>query len=324
MIDTPTLFILGAGASSPYKYPTGRELRTDIVKNCLKDFDSLEGLGPQSPFEAINIRDGIPQFVDNFKGSSLKSIDKYLALNTSDQHVGKFAITQSILKSERASCFREDVVRYDEDWYFYLFNRMTESLNKPEDYGLFWKNKVAFITFNYDRSLEYFLYDSFYHSFHQSCQRQHIKSCVPFPIIHVYGAVSSLSLPDWYNYVQDYGKIHNYFKSVKERCEGIHIIGEERSGEDIKAHVKKLFADYKRIFFLGFSFAQENLDAINLPSSIDSTWKIFGTAKGLSEKERTEARERISVNFGKQDRHVKYIYPLLEDVDSCALLRKYL
>jgi len=32
MIDTPTLFILGAGASKPYGYPTGAELRTDIVK----------------------------------------------------------------------------------------------------------------------------------------------------------------------------------------------------------------------------------------------------------------------------------------------------
>ena len=113
MITTPTLFILGAGASKPYGYPTGRELRTNIVKDCIKDFDELKGLDPQyAPLEASTIRDGLMRLANNFKNSSLKSVDKYLALNTLDGYVGKFAITQSIFNSERASCFREDVVSY--------------------------------------------------------------------------------------------------------------------------------------------------------------------------------------------------------------------
>jgi len=35
MIKTPTLFILGAGASKPYGYLTGAELRADIINNLI-------------------------------------------------------------------------------------------------------------------------------------------------------------------------------------------------------------------------------------------------------------------------------------------------
>jgi hypothetical protein len=33
MIDKDTVFVLGAGASEPYEYPLGEELRTNIVDN---------------------------------------------------------------------------------------------------------------------------------------------------------------------------------------------------------------------------------------------------------------------------------------------------
>ena len=41
MIDTETLFILGAGASVPYGYPTGNQLRIEIYKKFSSDFNSL-------------------------------------------------------------------------------------------------------------------------------------------------------------------------------------------------------------------------------------------------------------------------------------------
>jgi hypothetical protein len=45
----------------------------------------------------------------------------------------------------------------DRDWYKELFNLMDEKLRGPDAYLDFKENKVDFITFNYDRSLEYFL-----------------------------------------------------------------------------------------------------------------------------------------------------------------------
>lgn len=320
MIDTPTLFILGAGASKPYGYPIGTELRADIVNNFSIEIKALAG--NQNIIKVENV----DRFVECFSKSSLKSIDKYLALNPDHSYIGKIAITRSILKYEMLSVFRENVNNANEDWYTYLYNYMTDGFNKPEDYKHFCENKVAFITFNYDRSFEYFLYDSFFHSFNQKevDMRKDINVLVPFPIIHVYGTVGALSLSEWFSHSTGYQGKFNNFSSIESRSNDIRVIGEDRAEDEMKEQVKKLLADYKRIFFLGFSYAQENLDAIDLPNSIDQNYSIYGTAKGMTTREINEARTRINITFPDHARSRISTNPHLEDVDSCALLRENL
>jgi hypothetical protein len=333
MITTPTLFILGAGASKPYGYLTGAELRADIVKNFYTDFHKLSGIGSSNmSLDAEMANERVEYFVKNFDNSSLTSIDKYLAINPDDQYIGKIAITLSILKKERDSCFNEKTNDHKEDWYQYIYNRMTSDIKKPDDHEHFFENKVAFITFNYDRSLEYYLYNSFYHSFIQEEARirnnmlvgNNFKKYVPFPIVHVYGTVDSLSLSDWYNTSHNYRRKFESFRIVETLSKGIKVIGEERVGESIKDEINKLLPDYKRIFFLGFGYAQDNLDSIDFPNSINNKWKIFGTAKGMTEREINEARSRINVNFPDHAKNYPYSNPRLKDVDSCALLRDHL
>lgn len=41
MISEDTVFVLGAGASAPYGYPIGSELRDDVCLNFMKDMKSL-------------------------------------------------------------------------------------------------------------------------------------------------------------------------------------------------------------------------------------------------------------------------------------------
>lgn len=326
MIDIPTLFILGAGASKPYGYPTGDELRRDIVRKFVGDLSQLRGVNPPSSLQAETAEEKSKRFVENFSRSNLKSIDKYLALNSNDSYIGKIAITNSILKSERSSHFGENVKDPTEDWYSYIFNRMTNNFSKPEDYKHFCENKVAFITFNYDRSLEYFFYDSFYYSFKQNelNMRGQINTLIPFPIIHVYGSVGELCPSNWVDNNCDYKGRFDSFSSIEARAEGIRVIGEDRANEEMRKQVKNLLADYKRIFFLGFSYAQENLEAIDLPNSIDQNYSIHGTAKGMTKREINDARTRINIKFPDHARSRIAINPHLEDVDSCALLRENL
>lgn len=53
MINTPTVFILGAGASVPYGYPTGASLRASIIRNFCNDLQQLLMVskirGPERP-----------------------------------------------------------------------------------------------------------------------------------------------------------------------------------------------------------------------------------------------------------------------------------
>jgi hypothetical protein len=333
MITIPTLFILGAGASKPYGYPTGDGLRADIVKNFAVDFDRLSGTKPPNiSMDADLVHEGLPYFIKNFDNSSLLSIDKYLAMNPDDQYIGKIAITLSILKSEKESCFNEQIKDHTEDWYQYLYNRMTSEFKNPDHHQYFFENKVAFITFNYDNSLEYYLYNSFYHSFYQEktvignniIMGDKLRKHQTFPIVHVYGSVDSLLLSDWYTGRNKYRRKFESFTTVENLSKGIKVIGEERDGNSVKDEIKKLFTACERIFFLGFSYAQENLDAIDLANNIDVRWKIFGTARGMTAREINEARSRINSNFPNYAKNSGYANPRLFDLDSCALLREYL
>jgi len=333
MIDTPTLFILGAGASKPYGYPTGAELRNNIIKSFELHFNLLSDIKPPNmPRNSEIARRQIPKFIEHFNGSSIVSIDKYLALNPTDSYIGKISITLSILKSERESCFREDIKNTNEDWYSLLFNRMTSSLNKPDDYKHFCENKVAFITFNYDRSLEYFLYDSFYHSFFDKRHdiEKNVEGCVPFPIIHVYGSVAHISQADWFQHNCNYYGDFNYFVSVEKMSKGIRVIGEERSDNKIKEQIKELLKNCKRIFFLGFGYAQENLDAIDLIHNIHDKTRVYGTARGMTDKEISVISSRFPEIKGEtyklEDGEIidTTFRPVIEDTSCYRLLREYL
>ena len=48
MITIPTVFILGAGASKSYGFPTGAELRKDIIRNCVDRLLYFKNLVPPS------------------------------------------------------------------------------------------------------------------------------------------------------------------------------------------------------------------------------------------------------------------------------------
>jgi hypothetical protein len=321
MIDKPTLFILGAGASQPYGYPTGEKLRTDIINNYGNYYRKLKDVSQKDVPNVPHTYREIQAFVQIFSNSSITSIDKFLSLNPAAAAYGKIGITLSILNSEKESQFREKA-NPDEDWYTYLFNRMMEGLKKPENYKEFSKNKVAFITFNYDRSLEYILYDSFYHSFYQSRNdiKNNIEEFVPFPIIHVYGTVAKFNTLDWpkHDYNNDY---YDNYLLIENLSKGIKVIGEERVGESVKDEVKKLLPAYKRIFFLGFGYAQENLDAIDLIQNIDAKWKIYGTAKGMTPKEIRSIKNRLPI---KKNTLGEGAYATIEDMNCYRLLREYL
>ena len=134
--------------------------------------------------EKLIVKGEVISFVDNFSKTPVESIDKYLANNPMYSDVGKMAVTLYIRQKERKSKFLDERDHPDdkEDWYKLIFNRMISNCNKLGEHKKFRENKVAFITFNYDRSLEHFLCRSFCHTFWESKNdfefsvREHIPS----------------------------------------------------------------------------------------------------------------------------------------------------
>ena len=192
MISKKTVFVLSAGASWPYGFPTTQELRRKICQEFPVHLEKLiSGEGESSVLRRAQVQEA-KELSAAFSTSSTQSIDLFLARNHKFSEIGKMAIVLCILQAEDTSCFREDMKHEKQDWYSYLFARMTEQLIEPESFKLFGKNKVAFITFNYDRSLEHFLYESLSNSFGSAPKEKIIDELNKIPIFHVYGKVAKL------------------------------------------------------------------------------------------------------------------------------------
>jgi hypothetical protein len=171
MIRTPTVLVLGAGASKPYGYPLGRELVNTIVKNVL-NFDS----------DLSKELDHVPRviwrrFGEALKASASPSIDAFLESRPDFIDIGRYAIAFELLRCEKPEIFYEK-----DDWYHYLYDKMRDP-NRFESFG---ESKISIITFNYDRSLEFFLYTALKHSFQENFGEL-VQNFRKIPIIHVHG-----------------------------------------------------------------------------------------------------------------------------------------
>ncbi|NOG83804.1 MAG: hypothetical protein HND49_08365 [Planctomycetes bacterium] len=95
MIKKPTVFILGAGASIPYGYPSGETLVTETVS---------ELLGKRMLFQICRKMDftecEINEFANTLNRSGDKSIDAFLERNSGFIKLGKVVITLKLIQKE--------------------------------------------------------------------------------------------------------------------------------------------------------------------------------------------------------------------------------
>jgi hypothetical protein len=186
-------------------------------------------------------------------------------------------------------------------WLHYLFNH----LNCPfEQFG---KNKVAFITFNYDRSLEHYLFTCLYNSYGKSadeCAHQ-LKQ---IPIIHLHGDLGALP---WQtsdaNVVRDYDPTITP-GTLKIAASRIKIIHEDIAGRDKEfTEAKRLFSQAAQIYFLGFGYDPTNMTRLGVNSIRERI--AAGTGWGLTPHER-------ELKKAATGRKVEIV-----DVDCIGLLR---
>jgi hypothetical protein len=290
MIEKRTVFILGAGASCPYGFPTARQLRKDILAKSGEWYGQyVHGFTTEHAFRRID--QGYPDqltlehFVQSFRLSSTESIDLFLSRNPQLVKMGKMAICLAILKAEKQSHFREDVEKPERDWYFYLYNRLTRGFATQESYCCFPQSNVAFITFNYDRSLEHFLFESVLHSCEgiDSAKAKEIMSQIP--IIHVYGQVGGLGWQAVGPRIA-YGGESDDFSQIDllSVIENLYVVHEERVNPELE-RAREVIKEAERIFFLGFGYAKENFEVLGFPDVLNKAHRVSGTAMDSTSSE---------------------------------------
>lgn len=315
MITENTLFILGAGASASYGYPTGSELRRLIIKEFVADFHN--SLFPQERIHLPN-SSFIKEFAYAFDKSDDILIDYFLHTcnNESYVNIGKQAIALYIQKADEQYLSSWNIEFNKDDWYPILFSKLIDGINDPKYLS---ERKINFITFNYDRLVEYKLLTSVKYKYGIAWDKaseyiSHIK------IKHVFGEVNFIS-PAVYQlgrkdfFQTDYQTVVNNAKTIK-------TIG-ERNSLDL-SEIRDLIANASRIIFLGFGFNQENIDLLNIKHDANRDTKIFGTSFKLNENRVKEITNKISlISYdGLGLKHTST--PTLESLICSELLAKYL
>lgn len=307
MIKKKTTLILGAGASKYFGYPTGEELFSrilDITKKNSSDYGILK-LFTKSEYE-----------IDNFRTTLINSgkcsIDEFLEHRTEFNFLGKCAIALAIIPFENQdNLFKGGS---NENWYKFL-NRILNSESSSAD--LFSTNQISFITFNYDRSLEQFLFTIIKNSFPDMNDEKCTQVMDSFPIIHLHGTLGYLPYKNrdiqkefesvGYNphfRKQLEGKSYRAYSPktdynvIKECIQNLKIIHDDQDSK-IFEYATELLQDSERIYFLGFGYNTTSLRRLRI-SDLMGNKLIAGTAYGMGKNEitkvYTDTHQKIEIN----------------------------
>lgn len=319
------VFIIGAGCSVPYGFPTGA-----MLMQKLKDFNygdnnvdspsfrppsylfdlyyelfgkyqeyaNLRKAGGQYSYVADGIeikisnkiRETIFPFAKSIRHSMMVSTDEFLKNRLSQEKAeeadfGKRLIAREILVAERESEKQfsyEDGKRISKkiwlgniDWIQHLLSRIDQQDN--------WEKilkQTVFLTFNYDRVLEYciFLYLTSDKQYSDADAHAFIKD---MKIFHVNGFIGSLEeIP--------FGAVENgKYQEIAKRMETVWEKRQNRD-ESEKEKYQDFLKNAQRVYFMGFSYIPDNLESIGIPrdAEIIRNAKVYATAMGLSSQNR--------------------------------------
>ena len=255
MITKRTVLVLGAGASAPYGYPTGRDLKDRVM-------DDLSDPGSPKVKELFgNSRDlakAVSDFAKALEVSDADSVDAFLEDNKEDDEIGKRAIAQALGNCEKAKPLAGD-------WYAWLFNRMKDDC-RFEQFG---DNRLTVITFNYDRSWEQYLYTKFTAWHYQERHDATVDQLNLLPVIHVHGCLGRLRWQEGNDEPIDYGA----YKSsggrarrfvISKMARGIEIIHGAGETSDKLKLARQALREAKRVYFIGFGYGRNNVERLKL------------------------------------------------------------
>jgi len=250
MITKPTIFVLGAGASEPYGFPLGFKLREQIcdIYKVPKHTERLNSWG--------HTDNEIASFLDAFRWSHL-SIDAFLARRSEFSTIGKTCIALIVGDYELSDSMTNPKLK--DHWYSAFWNTLMANAHQEGD---FYTNKCKIVSFNYDRSLEYFLHQAAKHTFGVDDKNAHgVWSSIP--ILHVYGSLGTFS----WNTTDKPGRIFGPLEDSVDKdvaTEGLKIIDHAREDDAVFDQVHRWFMWAERIVFLGFGFEQLNVKRLAL------------------------------------------------------------
>jgi hypothetical protein len=320
-----TTFIMGAGVCIPFKFPSGIQLVNNIIdqrnqseagdaaSEVLNEIFTDCGLTPGS--------DKFKQFYIDLKNSNLNSIDRFLNDfgNSKKEDFelyqlhGRAAITVEIVKAEieySSNMFNSQQEYIEKNVFRHIWNELPGN-DRPSEI-----QELKFVTFNYDRMFEHFIYRSLVGLGYSHDLA--IKTIAQMDIVHVYGKIGDYNPEDFSSSAPLFGKYHTklsfeqIFKKHKQRIldsiPALKLLTDDRIDPEVQEKLTERFANNRRVVILGFGYDHLNCSRLREcfeaahplpPNAIDNhvnakNW--YGSAYQKYESECVSIRGRLHMH----------------------------
>jgi hypothetical protein len=305
-----TVFILGAGASWHYGYPTGETLVKNVIqkasiaarffehslraKNTQRPDYLTEGQGSDVNWptlwerahnECVKLKAGLEQVKPLV-------IDYYLGWNPDLQNIGRLLIAWIILEcehfSQNSNINRPPESEAQDDWCRFVIHQLAIHCKESQDLR---RNRVSFVTFNYDVSLEHVLRNGLKH-IQMFDEKDVAKFLDGSRIVHIYGKIREVAATaarvDWDTQHQDpkqvgEAQLVNFQVKMKQildvsysASKGLRVIDpNDKGADDTEIMIARTaISNAKRIFVLGYGFDEHNSERLNLREYLRHTAEL--------------------------------------------------
>jgi hypothetical protein len=275
VIKRPTALVLGAGASAPFGFPSGRKLRDDIIRDL--------GAGSTDLYKVVATTGSDAKHITNFRDalqkSGQRSVDAFLEHRNEFIGIGKVGIAAALIPYEKEWTLWGG----DDNWYEYLFERLGPTLDDVK------QSQLVVITFNYDRSFEHYFFSALRNTYNIPTDEAARILRDVLRVIHVHGQLGPLPYADngqGNSRAYQPGDISNLRDAAVAVAPSIKIVHEGSMGDAEFVQARALLARSEMIIFLGFGYLPKNLERLgiaNLSTNIGLTGSSFGLLEGERE-----------------------------------------
>lgn len=233
----------------------------------------------------------IQTFGDELVRSAQPSVDAFLEHRADLLEVGKAAIAASLIPFETVESLAPAAENMR--WYEYLWQQM----NAPA--GRFADNQLTIVTFNYDRSLEFFLFHAIQKTYGLA-DHQVVALLATLPIIHVHGSLGRPRSPG-----QTAGMSYENSltpQRIQRAAAGIRVVHEATEPDDVFSEVHRALEQAEVVCLLGFAYHRANLQRLKLPRV--QRVRLIGSAYKLPNADRMRldrTKPKIRLGSAEQD-----------------------
>lgn len=307
MINKPTVFVIGAGASAEFGLPSGVELKDRVAAGVRFRFERGSNMliaGEETLLSVLRNKFRSGQHFDHEKVSeytragnelaetmaTFPSIDEALhwwRARPEIVELGKLAIAHYIMAAEQSSPLARkerpaiDIDNVSGTW-LQPFMSIALSARERDDVVNAFEN-VTLINFNYDRTVEQYLLFALQQRAGVS-EELATESCSRLRVIRPYGSIGKL---DWQ---VDTGGVAfggwNYGGDLAAIANSIRTFTEQVSHPDILTATNKALTSAALVIFLGFGFHQQNLTWLRKPPAMPprKANTVMATVLGIDER----------------------------------------